>query len=114
MDINRVNLTGRVFGMSYNPYKTREYGVAEGKISVMVGRLGPNKEASFEEFSIRSYGQKALVHSEIEDGTYVVLDGRLREDVRVNSGEPNSARSKTYINIDSLKIMRNYDEEEDK
>lgn len=112
MDINRVNLTGRVFGMAYSPYKTREYGVAEGKISVMVGKFGPNKEPSYEEFYIRSFGQKALVHAEIEDGTYVVIDGRLREDIRVNSGEPGAARSKTYINVDSLKVMRNYDEED--
>ena len=113
MDINEVVLTGRVFGMGYNPYKNRDYGVAEGKVSVMVGRFGPNKEPSYEEFYIRSYGQKALVHSELEDGTYVTLKGRLREDVRVNSGEPDKARSKTYVNIDSLKVMKNYDGEEE-
>lgn len=102
MDLNNVTLSGRVFDMRFNPtYNPTDVGVAEGKISVMVGRR--KDEDVFEEFNIRAYGKKSEDISLIQDGTFVTLSGRLREDIRVNSSDPNTTRSKVYVNIDCIK-----------
>lgn len=110
MDLNNVVLSGRVFDMGYNPMLTIENsGVAEGKLSVSVGVK--NGEEMFDEFNIRAYGKKADFISLLRDGTFVVLEGVLREDIRVNSGDPSATRSKTYININRLKAVRGKEED---
>lgn len=99
--INHFVLEGRVFDMRYNLMRNAELGgVAEGKISVLIGeRKG---EDIIDEFPIRAYGKRAERIGCLQDGTPVVISGRVREDIRVNSSEPDTIRSKTYFNIDSL------------
>lgn len=97
--------------MNYNPTISNEYGVAEGKISANVGRV--KDEKVFEEFNIRAYGKKSEFISNLPDGTYVVITGRLREDIRVNARNPNTTREKIYINIDSLRTMSSMEEDND-
>lgn len=107
MDINQICVSGRVFDMGYSPMVSSEYGVAEGKISVCTGtdKDGP----MYEEFNIRAFGKKANFISALRDGTFVTITGRLREDIRVNSDNPETARTKTYINIDLLKASKQGD-----
>lgn len=109
MDLNNVVLSGKVFDMGYSPMVTIENsGVAEGKLSVSVGVK--NGEEMYDEFNIRAYGKKADFISSLRDGTFVVIEGVLREDIRVNKDEPNATRSKTYVNINRLKTVRGKEE----
>jgi len=104
MDINVVVLSGRVFDMGYNPRKDpRQYGVAEGKLMVGMGKREDGKEA-FEEFNIRAYGKKSKFISELRNGTFVTINGRAREDIRINASNPETSRSKTYIDIQTIAV----------
>lgn len=102
MDLNTICISGRVFDMGFSPTYTQNGGVAEGKISVDVGTI--KGETMYEEFCIRSYGKKSVAISRLEDGTPVTIQGRLREDLRVNN-DGQGVRSKTYVNIDCIKVM---------
>ena len=104
MDINTICLTGRIFDIRVCPTKGL-YPVVEAKLSVNVGTDKISLESMFDEFNIRSYGKKSLKIAEIKPGTFVSVQGRLKEDIRVNALEPDTVRSKTYINIDSLKAF---------
>ena len=42
----------------------------------------------------------------IKEGTSVTIQGRLKEDIRVNADNPNTTRSKTYVNIDNIKVNK--------
>lgn len=104
MDINHVSLSGRIFNIGVN--ETRgEYPVVEAKLLV---NIGTNDEGTmYDEFYIRSYGKKSLILAELKENTFVTITGRLKEDIRVNSFNPSTKRSKTYINIDNIKTFEN-------
>lgn len=109
MDLNNVVLSGRVFDMGYSPMRnSANSGVAEGKLSVNIGiKFG---EECYDEFNIRAFGKKADFISKLKDGTFVVICGSLHEDIRVNAGEENLTRSKTYVDITSLKTAASKEE----
>lgn len=104
MDINSVTLSGRVFDMRFNPTKDpARVGVAEGVLMVNVGR---DKDGDImDEFPVRAYGKRSVFVSSLKDGTFVVVNGTLREDVRVNAHDPDTVRSKTYLNIANIKTV---------
>lgn len=103
MDINTVCLTGRIYKIGVCP-TTGPYPVVEAKISVNVGNSKDNG-ALFDEFNIRSYGKKSDFISTIKEGTFVMISGKLKEDIRVNADNPETVRSKTYINIETIKTI---------
>ena len=102
-DINTVCLTGRLYDIGIHPTNGR-YPVVEAKISVIVGNSKDNGPL-FDEFNIRSFGKISLFISKIEEGTYVMVSGKLKEDIRVNADNPETVRSKTYINIEKIKTF---------
>lgn len=108
MDINTTCLTGRIFDIRVWPTKGL-YPVVEAKLSVNVGTDKVSLKSIFDEFNIRSYGKKSLRIAKIKPGTFVSVQGRLKEDIRVNALEPDTVRSKTYINIDFLKAFNDED-----
>ena len=103
MDINQVALTGRIYDIGVSPTKT-EYPVVEAKLSVNIGNSKDNGPM-YDEFNIRSFGKKSVFISTLKEGTYVSISGKLKEDIRVNADNPNTTRSKTYINIDIIKTL---------
>lgn len=103
MDVNVVVLSGRVFDMGYSPLKDGSGGVAEGRLMVVQGKK--NGEEIADEFGIRAYGKKADFVSGIRDGTMVTVQGTMREDLRVNTSQPDTVRSKVYVNVDTIKVM---------
>lgn len=103
MDFNAITISGRLFDMGYNPTKDENSGVAEGKLAVVIGNRGD--EELIDEFNVRAYGKKSKFISGIRNGTLVMISGRMREDIRVNRDNPDTVRSKIYIDIDVLKIM---------
>lgn len=104
MDINSTVLSGRVFDMGIHPMKNNDNScVAEGRIMVVNGKK-EGKEM-VDEFGIRAYGKKAVFIGGLRNGTLVTIQGELREDIRVNTNQPDTVRSKTYINIDKIKVM---------
>lgn len=108
MDINQVCLSGRIFSIGVN--ETRgEYPVVEAKLSVNIG-TDRNEGAMFDVFNIRSYGKKSLFLASLAENTFVTIAGRLKEDIRVNSFNPSTTRSKTYINVDTIKTLENRNE----
>lgn len=102
MDINSTCLSGRIYSIGVCETRS-EYPVVEAKLSVNIG-TDRNGDAAYDEFNIRSYGKKSLVMAKLKEGTFVTISGRLKEDIRVNADNPNTTRSKTYINIDTIKF----------
>lgn len=101
MDINTVTLSGRIYDIGSSPTKG-VYPVVEAKLSVNIGNSRDNGPM-YDEFNIRSYGKKSVFISTLREGTFVTISGKLKEDIRVNASDPNTTRSKTYINIDVIK-----------
>ena len=101
MDINTVTLSGHIFDMRTNPTNGL-YPVIEARLSVNVG-TDKEGNASYDEFNIRSYGKKNDKIAKLKEGQFVTVSGKLKEDIRVNTLDPNTVRSKTYINIENLK-----------
>ena len=42
----------------------------------------------------------------LKDGTQVLIEGKLKEDIRVNADNPNTTRSKVYINVIDYKVEK--------
>lgn len=103
MDINSVHLTGRIYDIGVCPTKGL-YPVVEAKLSVNIGNSKDNG-AMYDEFNIRSYGKKSVFISTLKEGTFVTIHGKLKEDIRVNADNPNTTRSKTYVNIENIKTL---------
>ena len=103
MDINTVCLTGRIINIGVCP-TTGLYPVVEAKLSVNVGN-SKDSGPMYDEFNIRSYGKKSDFIATIKEGTFVMISGKLKEDIRVNADYPNTTRSKTYINIETIKTI---------
>lgn len=103
MDINTVTLSGRIYDIGVCPTKG-EFPVVEAKLSVNIGTSKDNGPM-YDEFNIRSYGKKSVFISTLKEGTFVTLSGKLKEDIRVNADNPNTTRSKTYINITEIKTV---------
>lgn len=100
MDINSVCLSGKITQIGVNK-TTGLYPVVEARLIVNGGAKDGQIIQSV--FNVRSYGKKSLKISTLREGELVTIEGRLVEDIRVNSFDPSSTRSKTYINIDRLK-----------
>lgn len=103
MDINSVCLSGRIYDIGVCPTKGL-YPVVEAKLSVNIGNSKDNG-AMYDEFNIRSYGKKSVFTSTLKEGTFVTIHGKLKEDIRVNADNPNTTRSKTYVNIENIKTL---------
>lgn len=108
MDINNVCLSGRIYSIGVCETQS-EYPVVEAKLSVNIGsdRSG---QPLYDEFNVRSYGKKSLLIAKLKEGTFVTVAGRLKEDIRINADNPNTTRSKMYINIDTIKTFDHKDE----
>ena len=103
VDINTVTLSGRIYDIGVSP-TTGGYPVVEAKLSVNIGNSRDNGPM-YDEFNIRSYGKKSVFISTLREGTFVTITGKLKEDIRINAENPNTTRSKTYINIDIIKTL---------
>lgn len=103
MDINGVYLSGRIYDIGVCPTKST-YPVVEAKLSVNIGNSKDNGPM-YDEFNIRSFGKKSVFISTLKEGTFVTISGKLKEDIRVNADNPNTTRSKTYINIETIKTL---------
>lgn len=101
MDINTVCVSGKIHSIGVSPTKGL-YPVVEAKLTVNVGK-DKDGNAMYDDFSIRSYGKKSIHISEVSEGSYVTIQGKLKEDLRVNADNPSTMRSKIYINVDRLK-----------
>lgn len=105
MDVNSVMLSGRLYAVGLHPMKTQPgFNVAEGRLSVSK----PDKDDTVvrEEFCIRAYGKKSDFIGNLPEGTHVIIQGRLTEDIRINSSEyPVTTRSKTYVDVDKIRVM---------
>lgn len=97
-NINVVTISGRVHAIGLHETKNNSY-VAEARLSVEVGN-SLAQGALYDEFNIRAYGKNAVKFGKIEEGSYIVVSGKLKEDIRLNADNPNTTRSKTYINVD--------------
>lgn len=105
IDFNRVDITGRIYGMGLNPTKQKGLYVAEGKLCVN-NAMNANGEILKDDFSVRCYGKRAEFFGSLKDGTYVLIEGKLKEDIRVNADNPNTVRSKVYINVIDYKVIK--------
>ena len=105
MSINKIFITGRVYGMGLSPMKSNGLYVAEGKLCVN-NAMNAKGEILRDDFSIRCYGKQAEFFGKLEDGTSVLIEGKLKEDIRVNSSAPNTVRSKVYINVIDYKFVK--------
>lgn len=105
MDFNRVDITGRIYGMGLNPTKQKGLYVAEGKLCVN-NAMNAKGEILRDDFSIRCYGKQAECFGKLKDGTQVLIEGKLKEDIRVNAENPNTVRSKVYINVIDYKVIK--------
>ena len=103
MDINNVHLSGRIYDIGVCPTKG-QYPVVEAKLSVNIGNSKDNGPM-YDEFNIRSFGKKSVFISILKEGTFVVIEGKLKEDIRVNADNPDTTRSKHYINIETIKTL---------
>lgn len=103
MDFNKTFITGRVYGMGLSPTKAAGLYVAEGKLCVN-NAMNAKGEVLRDDFSIRCYGKQAEFFGKLKDGTSVLIEGKLKEDIRVNSENPNTVRSKVYINVTDYKV----------
>lgn len=103
MDINSVCLSGKIYDIGVCPTKGL-YPVIEAKLSVNIGK-DKDGETMYDDFPIRSYGKKSLRLANMKEGTTITISGHLKEDIRVNADNPSTVRSKTYINIETIKTM---------
>lgn len=104
MDINTMAITGRVFNVGLHPMLgNKNTNVAEGILMVTTGKK--DGVDTTDEFGIRAYGKKADFVAGLKNGTLVAIQGMIREDIRVNARQPDTVRSKVYINIDRIKVM---------
>lgn len=108
MDINTVCLSGKITNIGVNETNT-DYPVVEARLRVNVGTR--DDVPTFSNFNIRSYGKKSLFVASLSEGDFVTVEGRLKEDIRVNSFDPSTVRSKVYINIDKIKTFEPRSEE---
>ena len=98
MDFSTAFITGRVNRMGFSPMKNNGLYVAEGKLCVNNAMNGKG-EILRDDFPIRCYGKQAEFFGKLKDGTQVLIEGKLKEDIRVNAENPNTVRSKVYINV---------------
>lgn len=103
MDINNVVLTGVIHDIGFSPTKSM-YDVMEARLTVCVGHTNGEGDL-YDEFNIRAFGKKTADMKYIKDGSFVTISGKLKEDIRVNADNPNTTRSKIYVNIDMIKEM---------
>lgn len=103
IDFNKIFITGRVYGMDLSPMKTQNLYVAEGKLCVN-NAMNANGEILRDDFPVRCYGKQAELFGQLKDGTHVLIEGKLKEDIRVNANDPKTVRSKVYINVLNYKI----------
>lgn len=102
MDINSVTLTGVIHDIGFSQTKGL-YPVMEARLTVCVGHTNGEGDL-FDEFNIRAFGKKTAGMNYIKEGTFVTIQGKLKEDIRVNADNPNTTRSKVYVNIDNIKV----------
>ena len=93
MDFNKTFITGRVYGMGLSPMKNNGLYVAEGKLCVN-NAMNAKGEILRDDFPVRCYGKQAEFF------------GKLKEDIRVNAENPNTVRSKVYINVIDYKVEK--------
>ena len=105
MDFNKTFITGRVYGMGISPMKTKGLYVAEGKLCVN-NAMNAKGEILRDDFPVRCYGKQAELFGKLKDGTQVLIEGKLKEDIRVNAENPNTVRSKVYINVIDYKVEK--------
>ena len=105
IDINHLFISGRVYGIGLNPTRTNGLYVAEGKLCVNNARNAKG-EILRDDFFIRCYGKQAEFFGKLKDGTSVLIEGKLKEDIRVNAENPNTVRSKVYINVIDYKTEK--------
>lgn len=105
IDFNRVFITGRVYGMGLSPMKNNGLYVAEGKLCVN-NAMNAKGEILRDDFPVRCYGKQAEFFGKLKDGTSVLIEGKLKEDIRVNAENPNTVRSKVYINVIDYKVEK--------
>ncbi len=103
MDINSVTLTGIIHDIGVSPTKGL-YPVYEARLTVCVGHTEGEGDL-FDEINVRAFGKKTLGMKYIKEGSFVTILGKLKEDIRVNADNPNTTRSKLYVNIDMIKDM---------
>ena len=102
MDVNMVCLTGIIHDIGFSETKGL-YPVMEARLTVCVGHTAGEGDL-FDEFNIRAFGKKTASMAHIKEGASVTIQGKLKEDIRVNADNPNTTRSKVYINIDNIKF----------
>lgn len=102
MDINVVTITGIIHDIGVHQ-TTGLYPVVEARLTSCVGH-SKNEGALYDEFNVRAFGKKTAFIQGLKDGSKVTICGRLREDIRVNASNPDTTRSKVYINIDEIKL----------
>lgn len=104
LDINTVCLTGIIHDIGFSPTKG-PYPVFEARLTVCVGHTD-NEGDLFDEFFVRAFGRKTASMTYIQEGSSVTIQGKLKEDIRVNADNPNTTRSKIYVNIDNIKVNK--------
>ena len=109
MDFNKIFITGWVYDMGLSPMKTENLFVAEGLLCVN-NAMNANEEILRDNFPIRCYGKQAELFGKLKDGTHVLIEGKLKEDIRINADNPNTVRSKVYINVVNYKV-ENWDKD---
>ena len=95
MDINTICVTGKLTDIGVND-TTGLYPVIEARLTVNNGMK--NGDVMLSRFNVRSYGKKSMFISTLMEGTSVTIEGHLIEDNYFG-------KSKTYINIDKLKVI---------
>lgn len=101
-NINMVCISGCIHDIGINE-TTGKYPVMEAKLSVEVGNSLVNGPM-YDEMNIRAYNKVATRFIGMAEGTKIVVSGKLKEDLRLNSDNPNRIRSKHYINIDVVEV----------
>lgn len=96
MDINTICLSGKLVNIGVHETEGL-YPVVEANLIVNHGTK--NDRTMTSKFNVRSYGKKSLFIANLAEETNVTIAGRLIEDKYFE-------RSKTYINIDKLKIIK--------
>lgn len=102
LDINNVCITGIVHDIGFSP-TAGLYPVFEARLTVKVG-CTKDSGYLYDEMNIRAFGKKTIGLDKLIEGDRVMIQGKLKEDIRVNADNPNTTRSKLYVNIDILRI----------
>lgn len=97
MDINTICLSGKMVNIGTHETEGL-YPVVEANLIVNQGSTKEGKSI-LSKFNVRSYGKKSEYISLLPDGVSVTIAGHLVEDKYFE-------RSKTYINIDKLKVVK--------